>query len=72
MALLQDLLIENENNSTNTEYIKMVIESVAENNGVRVEIQSDNQVFWYGENESVEETKEETVRTLKEEYPELF
>jgi polyribonucleotide nucleotidyltransferase len=72
MALLQDKLIENENNNSNTELIRNHIFAIAENNGVRVEIQDDNQIFWYGDDEAVAETKQETVASLKELHPELF
>ena len=72
MSILQDKLIENENNQANTELIKNHIYAIAENNGVRVEIQDDYQVFWYGNENSVDETIQETVTSLKELHPELF
>lgn len=71
MTLLQNMLIENENNSFNIEIIKNHIYAIAENNGVTVEMKN-NQIFWYGDDEAVAEAKNEAVISLKESYPELF
>lgn len=68
---IQDLLIENEYNQGNIDLIKNVVHSVAENNGVRVEFEGTSP-FWYGDEDAVEETKEETYRILKFEHSELF
>ncbi len=73
MAHLQDKLIENENNESNTGLIKNHIYSIAEEWGVRVEIQPDNQVFWYGNDTGiVDDCKEETITTLRVLHPELY
>ena len=73
MAHLQDKLIDNENNESNTDLIKNHIYSIAEEWGVRVEIQLDNQVFWFGnDTEIVDDCKEETITTLRVLHPELY